>query len=111
MVRGSGSRTTGHRCPNPAHVLGLVEIQCSNNLSPCAIALAFDAPILQNVNSASRPREIVDAVGTVRLKYGAVGAANSDEVDEQGAVFASGRLGIGQIDNVTKPRRGMVFLR
>jgi hypothetical protein len=91
--------------------LGWWKLECSLTLSPFATALAFDSPILQNVNSASRPREIVDNIGAMRLKYGVVLGTGPDQFGEGDPAYASGRLGLAASEWVMKPSKGMKFSR
>ena len=89
---------------------GWWKLECSLTLSPFTTALAFDSPILQDVNSASRPREIVDKIGTMRLKYGVVMEPRTGSFIEDTA-YASGRLGLAESGWVVKPTKGIKFHR
>jgi hypothetical protein len=90
---------------------GWWKLECNLTLSPFATALAFNSPILQNVNSASRPREIVDNIGAIRLKYGIVLGTGPDQFGEGDPAYASGRLGLAASEWVMKPSKGMKFRR
>jgi hypothetical protein len=83
---------------------------CHLTLSPFAIALAFDAPILEGVNSAAGAKGVVRELGGMRLKFGEV-LSNEPAVsnEEIAHVAATGRLGIAGSDTVVRPRRGMRF--
>ncbi|KAK3716961.1 hypothetical protein LTR37_006016 [Vermiconidia calcicola] len=60
---------------------------CHHTLSPFAIALAFDAPILKDVNSAAGAKGVVDLLGGMRLKYGIV-----DDDDAHDGRLESGKV-------------------
>ena len=81
-------------------------------LSPFALALAFDSPILKGVNSAAGSRGVVKELGSMRLRFGEVvsdmPAVPDGEVPD-GA--ATGRLGVAESHNVTRPRKGMQFCK
>ncbi|KAK3725481.1 hypothetical protein LTR37_000451 [Vermiconidia calcicola] len=82
-----------------------------HTLSPFAIALAFDAPVLKDVNSAAGAKGVVDMLGSMKLKYGIVNDSNGhDGRPQEQEGFASGRLGVGESRGVTRPRKGVVFL-
>ena len=85
------------------------KLECSLTLSPFATALAFDSPLLQDVNSASRPREIVEQLGMMKLRYGVVMDAKMSGSEEE--TFASGRLGLAASEWVETPHKGMRFRR
>lgn len=83
---------------------------CHLTLSPFALALAFDAPILRGVNSAAGARGVVRELGGMRLKFGEVVASTAIvSNDEFLNAATTGRLGIAGSDNVVRPRRGMQF--
>ncbi|KAK3640138.1 hypothetical protein LTR56_005550 [Elasticomyces elasticus] len=67
-------------------------------LSPVELALAFDAPLFRDVNSAQRASQAVGKFGTTEVKYGAVGNTPY-------------RLGIAERQNVLTPHQGMRFER
>ncbi|KAK5173051.1 uncharacterized protein LTR77_003173 [Saxophila tyrrhenica] len=77
-------------------------------LSPFQIALAFDAPLLRDVNSASGVWEIVQQLGRLKLKYGVDTnlryAAHGEDV-----AYAPGRLGLACEQVVAPPRKGWAF--
>ncbi|KAK3075557.1 hypothetical protein LTR53_000995 [Teratosphaeriaceae sp. CCFEE 6253] len=83
-------------------------------LSPVELALAFDAPLLRDVNSATGSAGVIGHLGGVRVQYGAM----SDGVHGEGPASSSGesvrasvafRLGIGESANVFRPHKGMRF--
>ena len=79
-------------------------------LSPFALALAFDAPVLRGVNSAVGARGVVRELGNTRLQFGEVlSSPIPDPTDRNGKVAATGRLGMAERENVVRPRRGMRF--
>ncbi|KAK5708537.1 hypothetical protein LTR17_020623 [Elasticomyces elasticus] len=67
-------------------------------LSPLELALAFDAPLLRNMNSAQRASQAIGEIGDTEVKYGAVGNIPY-------------RLGIAERQNVLTPNQGMRFER
>lgn len=83
---------------------------CHLTLSPFALALAFDSPILKGVNSAAGARGVVREMGGSKLKFGEVvsdiPAVPNGEVPS-GAT--TGRLGVAESHNVVRPRKGMQF--
>ena len=89
---------------------GWWRLGCHLTLSPFALALAFDAPILRGVNSAAGARGVVRELGGKRLKFGEVVSSTRGVIND-GLVNAAttGRLGIAESDNVIRPRRGMRF--
>jgi hypothetical protein len=81
-------------------------------MSPLTMALAFDSPLLADVNSAAGAKGVVREIGNVQLKFGLVSETDralesSNGGQEDGA--ASGRLGIAEAGSVVRPRRGMKF--
>ncbi len=81
-------------------------------LSPFDVALAFDSPLLDDINSGASARGVVERIGSTRLKYGVVQESESpqDEADEgKQRAFASGRLGMAANEDVTRPRKGAQF--
>ncbi|KAF7185182.1 hypothetical protein HII31_13457 [Pseudocercospora fuligena] len=76
-------------------------------MSPLEIAKAFEAPLLNNVNSAAGSRGIVNDMGDVKIAFG---TAEAKVVDERlGKEFTTSRLVIAEADQVVRPRRGMRF--
>ncbi|KAK3615803.1 hypothetical protein LTR56_026366 [Elasticomyces elasticus] len=69
----------------------------TNVLSPVELALAFDAPLFRDANSAQGVRKAVQKVGTTKVRYGAVGSTTPY------------RLGIAECQNVSTPHQGMRF--
>jgi hypothetical protein len=81
-------------------------------MSPLTMALAFDSPLLADVNSAAGAKGVVREIGNVQLKFGLVSETDcalesTNGGQEDGA--ASGRLGIAEAGSVVRPRRGMKF--
>lgn len=79
-------------------------------LSPLNIALAFESPLLKDVNSAAGAKDIVQQIGDERIRYGE--ALSDDEIVVPASRLGAGttgRLGIGMMRNVTRPRSGMQF--
>ncbi|KAK5695177.1 hypothetical protein LTR97_008683 [Elasticomyces elasticus] len=79
-------------------------------LSPMELGLAFDAPCLKEVNSATGSSGVVQKVGDVHLKYGAIHTMNGpgiEDVRESERMVC--RLGIAESQNVQKPTRGQHF--
>ena len=87
---------------------GWWRLGCNVTLSPFSIALAFDSPVLSDVNSAAGPKGVVDKLGGMRLKYGAVGSFEREE--GKGSGF-QGRLGVAESSAVLRPETGMTFRR
>ena len=67
-------------------------------LSPFGLAKTFDSPLVQQANSALGARGIVQELGGVEVKYGAVG--------EPGGKY---HLGIAETQDVSVPYPGMRF--
>ena len=86
---------------------GWWRLGCNLTLSPFSVALAFDAPVLSDINSAAGTKGVVDSLGGMRLKYGAV---ESGEEKGRGTGF-SGRLGVAESEMVFRPQAGMTFQR
>ncbi|KAK4963732.1 hypothetical protein LTR10_001363 [Elasticomyces elasticus] len=61
------------------------------------LALAFDAPLFRDTNSAQGVCKAVQKVGTTEVRYGAVGSTTPY------------RLGIAECQNVSTPHQGMRF--
>lgn len=81
-------------------------------MSPFAIALAFNSPILGDVNSAAGAKGVVHDLGDVKLMSGVVdssGQPDSPNGSSSEAGLTSGRLGVGENQFVAKPRKGMKF--
>lgn len=82
-------------------------------LSPFQLALAFDSPLFRDVNSAAGVQGLVDQVGHVKLRYGAIERQDSDcaggKEPQQLEREILGRLGIAQIEKVMPPRKGARF--
>ena len=81
-------------------------------MSPFNIALAFDSPIVKDVNSASGSKGVAEEIGNKQLKFGVVYSPYRISVTgasglEEGKT--SGRLGINESHIVAKPRKGTVF--
>lgn len=86
---------------------GWWRLGCNLTLSPFSIALAFDAPLVGDVNSAAGTAGVVEKLGGVNIKYGAVG-------DSEEKVTGSGsgvRLGVAESSLVRRPRDGVTFER
>ena len=83
------------------------------SLSPLEIALAFNAPLLNSVNSGAGARGVVRDLGTMELQFGVVANDNpfSDEKAEGpwDASKSSGRLGFARVEDVRVPSHGMTF--
>lgn len=82
-------------------------------LSPIQLALALDAPLVKDANSAAGVSAVVDQLGDVRVKYGAVSITdiNGSDCDPKGEADRSGtyRLGIAKSARVVDPPKGMRF--
>ncbi|KAK5720392.1 hypothetical protein LTR17_015029 [Elasticomyces elasticus] len=79
-------------------------------LSPMELGLAFDAPCLKEVNSATGSSGVVQKVGDVRLKYGAIYTMNGPGIEDgKESERMVCRLGIAQSQDVQQPTRGMRF--
>ncbi len=80
-------------------------------MSPFAIALAFDAPILKDVNSAAGNRGVVEELGDKMLKFGVVDHFNPPGYISQGGnnSFTPPRLGVGSCEDVVAPNAGQKF--
>ncbi len=80
-------------------------------LSPIETALAFNAPLLEDINSGAGAKGVVEELGSTGIRYGVVSRLESDggggsDTEED---CASGRLGIGTRESVTRPRKGIRF--
>jgi hypothetical protein len=83
-------------------------------LSPFTMALAFDSPLLEDVNSAAGARGVVRELGNMQLKFGLVSETDSPierAKGDTGADIASGRLGIAEVSGVVRPRKAMRFAK
>lgn len=82
-------------------------------LSPFDLALAFDAPLLKKANSAKGARWVVQEMGDVRVKYSVVKGGQKCVDTDSDVTAVSGdavyRLGIGEIETVMTPPKGMLF--
>ncbi|KAK5697491.1 hypothetical protein LTR97_007629 [Elasticomyces elasticus] len=82
-------------------------------LSPFDLALAFDAPLLKDVNSATGVQNVVKQMGDVQVRFGMsvenakVSRPGNDEAGV-GSV-ASFRLGFAESHMVSEPPKGMRF--
>ena len=89
---------------------GWWSLGCRLNLSPFGLTLAFDSPILEDVNSGAGAIGVVRQLGSMRLKFGEVVSDLSAFPDgEKNDGSATGRLGIAQSQNVVRPRKGVQF--
>lgn len=66
--------------------------------SPLQMALAFNSPIVSNINSAASVGEALEKLGQIRLAYG---FANG-----QAPSWQDGRLSIAKVEDVVRPRNG-----
>jgi hypothetical protein len=83
---------------------------CNLTLSPFAIALAFDSPLLRDVNSAAGAKGVVNELGNMKVKLGVVSDDESSTVsDGLRQDGYAGRLGIGEMQSVVRPRKGTKF--
>lgn len=85
---------------------------CNLSMSPFAVALAFDSRILKDVNSAAGSKGVVEEMGDVRLKFGVVdhhGQSHMSKDVKENAEATRYRLGVGKIDEVSKPQHGQQF--
>ncbi|KAK5170246.1 uncharacterized protein LTR77_004832 [Saxophila tyrrhenica] len=73
-------------------------------MSPFSTALALDAPLLNEVNSAAGPCGVVEKLGSVKIKLGMTGVVGSGA-----EVATTGRLGLDKERVVWEPRRGDRF--
>lgn len=72
--------------------------------SPLEMANAFEAPLLMHVNSNSNADDIAKALGSYKVKYGAVGSF----VEEADGSEAE-KLALTDRVDVQEPRKGMTF--
>ena len=91
--------------------LGLIDL----TLSPFHLANLFEAPLLNNVNSAAGAREILRDVGKLRIKLGLIEGVRhrqDSSIDEKVTPSDSerlSRLGIAESPIVASPYKGMRF--
>ncbi|KAK4923562.1 hypothetical protein LTR49_009275 [Elasticomyces elasticus] len=83
-------------------------------LSPFEVALAFDAPLLKEANSAQGVGAMVESeMGSTQVKWGAVpDRSNFYDTDSDGTQRngnAAYRLGIAESQSVMTPHKGMRF--
>lgn len=81
-------------------------------MSPFTMALAFDSPIVKDINSATGSKGVVDEIGNMQLRFGVVDpmdgyGSSTDPKPVTGMI--SGRLGFGESQAVVKPRKGLIF--
>lgn len=91
---------------------GYRTLGCNVTLSPFNVALAFDAPILNDINSAAGAKGVVNAMGGMQLQFGATGMSGQhcEEINGLNEGHQSGRrLGMGLTQDVEVPRKGMRF--
>jgi hypothetical protein len=81
----------------------------SYTMSPFTMALAFNAPLLEDVNSASGARGVVRKLGSMQVKFGLIGEPGP-RVDA-GVGVTPGRLGIAERSNVVRPRKGVKLVK
>lgn len=80
------------------------------SLSPFALALAFDSPILKDVNSAAGAKGVVHKLGSTQLRFGeTLPNSNPYMIGEKIPIRTTGRLGFAESQNVIHPRKGMHF--
>jgi hypothetical protein len=85
------------------------------SLSPIEIAKAFDAPLLQDVNTNARAKDLLHDVGDLRIRYGAVSQTQPllDERKQDTTPSTLGeprdRLVFGLADETLRPYGGQVF--
>ncbi|KAK5681425.1 hypothetical protein LTS10_005955 [Elasticomyces elasticus] len=82
-------------------------------LSPFDLALAFDAPLLKDVNSATGVQNVVKQMGDLQIRFGmsaqyAKGSGPGDDGAELGRVPGF-RLGFAESQVVSEPLKGMRF--
>lgn len=85
---------------------------CDLTLPPFATALAFDSPILKDINSAFGAKGVVQDLGTMKLKFGVVYSGDELAGDDMTRVkdgFAAGRLGISESNMVSYAVDGLRF--
>lgn len=92
---------------------GFWRFGCNLSMSPFSIALAFNAPIVKDVNSASGAKGVLEKMGEERLKFGVVGngvdVSNAGVKTEEGDTVAN-RLSFGNEEDVVTPRKEMSLL-
>ena len=99
--------------PSTSLFLGWWNIGVELTLSPFNTAKAFDAPLLSKINSAAGSMGVVDEVGDMRLKLGAVAvpkvacSAVDDTVKQQHTNRY--RVGLDTPDKVERPFKGARF--
>jgi hypothetical protein len=81
-------------------VIGWWNIGVELTLSPFHTAKAFDAPLLKEINSAAGSSGVVDEVGDMRLKLGAVALHRSTN---------RSRMGLDSPERVVRPLKGARF--
>lgn len=81
-------------------------------MSPFNIALAFDSPIVKDVNSATGSKGVVEKIGNMQLTFGVVNSREwTSNTEDQGLEEGKtcGRLGIEESHIVVRPSKGTVF--
>jgi hypothetical protein len=89
-----------------AFLQGWWKLGCNLTLSPFCTALAMDAPLLREVNSAVGARGVVQELGDLKVKFGIVNPATVEGTQDG---FATGRLGFGKERTVFAPQDGAKF--
>lgn len=89
---------------------GWWKFQKSISLSPLDLALAFDSPLLSDINSAVGATGVVKHAGGMKIRFGHVQASGESEGWKAGGQ-SPGRLGVGHSENVVRPRKGERFSR
>jgi hypothetical protein len=85
------------------------------SFSPIEIAKAFDAPLLQDVNTNSRAKDLLRDVGNLRIRYGAVSqrqpllGERKQDTTPSTLGEPRDRLVFGLADQTLRPYGGQVF--
>ena len=80
-------------------------------MSPVELAKAFSAPLLGGVGSNMEVREIVRAVGDLKVQYGVPPMSQQQPSDEiQGSPATTTTLAMLPAEDTAPPRNGMVYL-
>jgi len=86
---------------------GFWSLGCNLSLSPFSTALALNAPLLSVVNSAAGRRGVIEELGNVKIKFGIVDSCSTATETRDG--YTTGRLGLGAMQSVVRPRKGDRF--
>jgi hypothetical protein len=94
----------------------------NRSLSPFELALAFNSPLVKDVPSNAGAEGVINQIGDVRVKFGAIGSGDSLLAESEANTVETSqfsrnqdgnrglRLGIGKTENVFTLSRGMNFI-